>query len=194
MASFSFLSLWELTAPIEHVWAEVSRPEEYPRWLPYVVSVEQVSPGDAAGIGATHVSRWKTALPYGFAFQTRVIRSEPPHLHVLESSGDLEGTGRWELQANATGTTVRYYWQVRPTQSWFNLIAPLARPAFEWNHDVIMHAGGEGLARLLGARLTRNEAFSASSTSPLRPIVSILGPIALAIMLVRQLRCLLPGG
>ena len=34
-----------------------------------------------------------------------------------------------------------------------NLLAPLGRPIFAWNHDWVMKHGGEGLARLLGARL-----------------------------------------
>jgi hypothetical protein len=34
-----------------------------------------------------------------------------------------------------------------------NLVAPLAAPVFRWNHNVVMHQGGEGLAVLLGARL-----------------------------------------
>ncbi|MCA1656715.1 MAG: polyketide cyclase, partial [Actinobacteria bacterium] len=33
------------------------------------------------------------------------------------------------------------------------LLAPLARPVFRWNHDVVMRQGGEGLADRLGARL-----------------------------------------
>ncbi|OUC07939.1 polyketide cyclase, partial [Litorilinea aerophila] len=36
---------------------------------------------------------------------------------------------------------------------WMNLLAPLARPIFAWNHDIIMAWGGQGLARLLGAQL-----------------------------------------
>jgi hypothetical protein len=32
-----------------------------------------------------------------------------------------------------------------------NALAPIARPVFEWNHDYVMHRGGEGLkARLRG--------------------------------------------
>ena len=34
-----------------------------------------------------------------------------------------------------------------------NLLAPLARPAFNWNHDVTMRWGAEGLARLLGVEV-----------------------------------------
>jgi hypothetical protein len=34
-----------------------------------------------------------------------------------------------------------------------NLLARLARPIFEWNHQVVMQQGAEGLAHLLNARL-----------------------------------------
>jgi hypothetical protein len=30
-----------------------------------------------------------------------------------------------------------------------NLLAPLAKPLFRWNHDALMRAGGIGLARRL---------------------------------------------
>jgi hypothetical protein len=49
-------------------------------------------------------------------------------------------------------TAVVYDWNVRTTAPWMNLLAPIARPFFRWNHDVVMGWGGEGLARLLGAR------------------------------------------
>jgi hypothetical protein len=34
-----------------------------------------------------------------------------------------------------------------------NVLAPLARPAFAWNHDIVMRQGADGIARELGARL-----------------------------------------
>jgi hypothetical protein len=48
---------------------------------------------------------------------------------------------------------VTYEWNVRTTRSWMNLVGPVARPVFRWNHNAVMHRGGEGLANLLGARL-----------------------------------------
>ena len=39
------------------------------------------------------------------------------------------------------------------TRPWMNLLAPVARPFFRWNHNVVMHQGGVGLAGLLGAQL-----------------------------------------
>jgi hypothetical protein len=34
-----------------------------------------------------------------------------------------------------------------------NLLAPIARPFFRWNHDTIMRWGAEGLAKKLNSRL-----------------------------------------
>jgi hypothetical protein len=38
-----------------------------------------------------------------------------------------------------------------------NIFGPLARPAFAWNHDIVMRQGGEGLASELGARLLAHD-------------------------------------
>jgi hypothetical protein len=48
---------------------------------------------------------------------------------------------------------VTYDWNVRTTKRWMNVLAPVARPAFEYNHNVVMRRGGEGLAQRLGCRL-----------------------------------------
>jgi hypothetical protein len=69
------------------------------------------------------------------------------------AAGELEGTGRWRLFEEGTLTAVTYEWEVQTTAAWMNRLAPLARPVFAWNHDVVMRWGAEGIARLLGARL-----------------------------------------
>jgi hypothetical protein len=38
-----------------------------------------------------------------------------------------------------------------------NLLGPLARPAFSWNHDLVMRQGGHGLATELGATLLAHD-------------------------------------
>jgi hypothetical protein len=63
--------------------------------------------------------------------------------------GELTGEGRWRLFRGSEGTLVRYEWDVSTTGVWMNLLAPLARPAFAWNHDVVMRSGGMGLAGLV---------------------------------------------
>ena len=34
---------------------------------------------------------------------------------------------------------------------WMNMLAPVARPLFEWNHNVVMNWGAKGLSERLGA-------------------------------------------
>jgi hypothetical protein len=48
---------------------------------------------------------------------------------------------------------VIYEWNVHTTKAWMNALAPVARSAFQWNHDYVMRNGGAGLARLLGVPL-----------------------------------------
>jgi len=38
-----------------------------------------------------------------------------------------------------------------------NMLGPLPRPAFAWNHDLVMRQGGVGLARKLGVALIVND-------------------------------------
>jgi hypothetical protein len=78
------------------------------------------------------------------------------HRRLLEgvASGELAGTGRWRFFTAAGGVTaVTYEWDVHTTAWWMNLVSPVARPLFAWNHNHVMRAGAEGLARRLGARL-----------------------------------------
>ena len=67
--------------------------------------------------------------------------------------GELEGVGRWRFYEQDGVTAVLYEWNVATTKPWMNRLAPLLRPAFEWNHDWVMARGGEGIAKLLGCRL-----------------------------------------
>ena len=95
----------------------------------------------------------ESRLPYELTFLMRSTRSERPHLLEGEASGELTGTGRWRFFEANGATAVLYEWDVRTTRGWMNLLAPVARPIFAWNHDYVMGNGAERLSRLLGARL-----------------------------------------
>ena len=78
-------------------------------------------------------------------------RVEPPSIIEGRAIGELQGTGKWALSEENGLTTVRYDWKVETTKAWMNFLAPIARPFFSWNHDVVMGWGGEGLAKQLDA-------------------------------------------
>jgi uncharacterized protein YndB with AHSA1/START domain len=150
MTEYRFVTRWRLAAPREAVWQRLVDPDAWPRWWRGVEKVELLAAGDASGLGSLRRYTFRSRLPYRLAFDMRTTRVEPPAALEGEASGELVGTGRWELSEDGDGTRVVYHWNVRTAKRWMNLLAPLLRPAFAWNHDVIMRWGGEGLAGQLG--------------------------------------------
>ncbi len=152
MASYSFLTTWILDAPREAVWDAIYAIETWPAWWRGVRRVEKLEHGNGDGIGALYRHEWRSVIPYPVRFETRITRIERPFLIEATANGELAGRGRWRF-FDGRETAVTYEWDVRTTRPWMNLLAPVARPVFRWNHNVVMHQGGEGLADLLGARL-----------------------------------------
>lgn len=153
MAAYSFLTTWCVEAPVQRVWDVIFEVERYPEWWPGVRKVSGLEPGDENGLGALHRLEWRSKLPYSLEFDTRVTRSEPPYLLEGQASGELDGKGVWRLYEGAAGTALIYSWDVSTTRPWMNRIAPLARPAFVWNHDYVMRNGAHGLAKKLNVPL-----------------------------------------
>ena len=153
MARYEFLTTWVLDAPIDGVWDTLYESTRWPEWWRGVERVQVIEPGDGDRVGELARYTWRSRLPYRLEFDMRTDRVERPYLVEGTAQGELSGAGRWRL-FDARGTTaVTYEWQVETTERWMNALAPLARPVFAWNHDVVMRAGGEGLARRLGVRL-----------------------------------------
>jgi uncharacterized protein YndB with AHSA1/START domain len=150
---YRFLTTWLIDAPREDVFQAIWDSERWPSWWRGVESVVTLEKGDDEGVGSLGRYVWRSRLPYRLEFDVRITRVERPHLMEGHSSGELAGTGCWRLFEEDGMTAVVYDWQVRTTARWMNLLAPLARPVFAWNHDVIMRWGGQGLARLLDAPL-----------------------------------------
>jgi hypothetical protein len=152
MAQYEFLTTWCLDASIDAVFDILNDPTAYPRWWKGVQSVEVLQRGEQAAVGDLHRFAWRSVLPYSLGFDLRVTRVQKPYLIEAQAFGELEGVGIWRLY-EGLGTAIVYDWRVRTTKLWMNLFGPLARPAFAWNHDVVMRQGGQGLATELGARL-----------------------------------------
>ncbi|MFN7972155.1 MAG: SRPBCC family protein [Acidobacteriota bacterium] len=153
MAGYEFVTIWRVEAPIDKVWDAIYRSEDWPRWWKGVENVEELRKGDDAGVGSVRRYTWKSALPYRLVLDMTVTRVERPSRLEGTAVGELEGTGTWSLTADGAITTARYDWVVKTTKAWMNVLAPIARPLFSWNHDVVMRQGGQGLARLLGTSL-----------------------------------------
>ena len=157
MKNYEFVTLWRVRAPIEAVWNEIYHSELWPTWWKGVEEVVEVQKGDDAGVGSIRRYTWKSKLPYRLSFDMQTIRIEPPHVLEGIASGELDGRGLWRLTSEGGETVARYDWQVHTTKKWMNMLAPIARPAFNWNHDIIMGWGAEGLARRLKASVVEQK-------------------------------------
>ena len=157
VSRYDFLTTWVLEAPRERVWDAIWDSQRWPEWWRGVERVVELEPGDERGLGQRSRLTWRSRLPYEVDFEVRTVRVERPHLLEGEATGELAGLGRWRLFAEDSATAVVYEWRVGTTKRWMNALAPLARPAFAWNHDWVMRNGGRGLAGLLGCRLLASD-------------------------------------
>jgi hypothetical protein len=125
----------------------------WPEWWRGVVRVDELDPGGPGRVGARFAIEWRSRLPYPLEFEFSVEQVERPFSMGGSAEGELSGRGVWRLFEDAGVTAVVYDWQVATTKRWMNLLSPVARPVFEYNHDVVMRWGGEGLAKRLGVEL-----------------------------------------
>ncbi|RMF78243.1 MAG: polyketide cyclase [Chloroflexi bacterium] len=151
MADYQFVTIWRVEAAIEDVWDAIYDSLKWPQWWQSVAKVTEIEAGDENGLGSVRRYEWTTRLPYTLAFDMRVTRIERPNILEGEAFGELTGTGLWEFTADDGHTMVKYTWRVRTTKTWMNILAPIARPVFAWNHNAVMQDGAVGLAKILDA-------------------------------------------
>jgi hypothetical protein len=143
---YHFLTAWLLDCERQAVWDALDDAGSWPEWWRGVERVELL--GDDR-----YRIAWRSRIPYELEFEFAVEELDAPHSMFGHATGELAGTGHWRLFEQAGVTAVTYDWNVRTTRAWMNALAPVARPVFEYNHNVVMRWGGEGLARRLGCRL-----------------------------------------
>ena len=134
-------------------WEVLQEPLRWPEWWRGVQRVSELDGGDGRRVGSRYRIAWRSRVPYELEFDFVVRRVDEPCCMAGDAIGDLEGSGTWRLFEQNGITAVVYDWDVTTSKRWMNLIAPVARPVFEYNHDVVMRWGGEGLARRLGVEL-----------------------------------------
>ena len=157
MKAYEFATIWRIKAPIEMVWSEIYHPEVWPTWWKGVENVIEVRKGDEWGVGSIIRYTWKSLLPYRLTFEMQTVRVEPPLLLEGIASGELEGRGLWQLSNEGSETVVRYDWNVQTAKQWMKLLAPIARPVFKWNHDLVMSWGAQGLGKRLGVSVAEQK-------------------------------------
>lgn len=157
MADYTFVTTWQIDFPVSRVWHAIEDADRWPTWWKGVLENYEIRPGDENGIGSIRRSTWKSILPYKLTFDSELVRVDKYREIEARAFGDLTGHGRWLFTERSTDSTiVRYDWNVVTDKAWMNLLSPVARPVFRWNHDIIMGWGENGLKDLL----SKNESYS----------------------------------
>lgn len=153
MSHYTFVSIWQVEAPIDDVYRALEDYEQHPAWWPSVGSVTRLVEGDVDGVGGVIRYTVKSPLPYSLTFDVRIDENRAPKHLKVTASGELVGSGTWELSQEGAITTASYLWKVATTKTWMNRLALVARPIFSWAHAKVMAEGARGLAAHLGAVL-----------------------------------------
>jgi hypothetical protein len=143
MAQYSFISVWRVGAPREHVWSALTA-TDYTLWWPNVVANRILTP-DLQGVGVRLERVVRGRLPYNLRYVTTTTYIDPPSELAYTSESDLHGNGRMALEDENSGTRITFHWNVETTGFWMNLLTPFLRPLFAWNHHRVMAAGERGL-------------------------------------------------
>ncbi len=153
MRRYKFVTHWLLNAAIDRVWHEIRDMDSWPEWWKYVKSVQLISDGYENEPGGVRRIVWKTALPYDLTFDSVLVSIDHHKRIEGKAFGELTGIGIWTFESTDEHTIVRYDWKVTTHKWWMNLVSPIARPVFKWNHDKVMHAGYEGIKQRLAMRM-----------------------------------------
>lgn len=147
---YSFITYWEIKAPVEQVWHLIYNSTEWVSWWKGVVNVVELEQGNENGIDSIRRYTWKSKLPYTLSFDMRLTECEYCKKLSGIAFGELEGNGTWIFKEKDGITVVTYYWNIVTNKTWMNSLAFLLKPIFIYNHNILMRWGKEGLEQKLG--------------------------------------------
>jgi uncharacterized protein YndB with AHSA1/START domain/quercetin dioxygenase-like cupin family protein len=140
---YVFVDEWDVSAPPEAVFDAIADARTYPQWWrPVYIDVDADGPAE---LGKQSRQHFKGRLPYHLNTRSTVTAIDAPRSVTAEVDGDLRGTGTWTLTPTASGTHVRFDWQVHADRRLLRLLTPLLRPVFRWNHNWAIARAMEGL-------------------------------------------------
>lgn len=157
MVLYHFVTDIRVAASPDEAWDVLVDPTTWPGWWRRLRRVEVTAPGRPDGVGMRYRVTVRAALPYTLSFESETTRIRRPSYWEARVLGELQGTGLYEVFPVDGGSGVRHTWIVATTRPWMNLLAPVARPVFAWNHAVLMRDFATGFAGRLGVRLLSAE-------------------------------------
>ena len=183
--AYHFISHWRVAGTCGEVADILGDPLALPQWWPSVyLTVDEISPPRADGLGRHVRLRTKGWLPYTIAWEFTVVDSRYPHGFTIAARGDLDGDGTWTLEQDGQFVDVTYDWRIRAEKPLLRSLSFVLRPLFESNHRWAMAQGETSLNLELERRRATSAADRAKVAAPPGPVtyagVAVVGAVAAA--------------
>lgn len=139
LTHYVFQSIWHVRASPADLVTVLDDLETYPAWWPEIRTVRPLG-GRRFDVVA------RSFLPYELRFVSDADPL-PAGAHVIDArlSGDMEGTVRWTVTPEGDSCRLVYDQEVSTHKRLLNVMAPVARPGFRFNHGLMMKHGEAGL-------------------------------------------------
>ncbi len=142
MARYRFTGEWRVKASPDAVFAALVDADAYPGWWPGV-STRRLDEQSGE-------IRLRSLLPLEVVFvATQEVMDEADGKLVARFSGDLAGTGRWQISGADHHTVARYDEEFEVRVALARAVGLLGRPVIRANHERMMRAGERGLRKHL---------------------------------------------
>ncbi len=152
LTPYRFVTTFSIPAPQPAVFETLSHLDRWASKWPAAETVVVADGGGPDGTGRSVAAILRAPMGYVIGVQFITEHIEPPTRLDVIVEGDVRGWGSWRLTEADGVTSGSYLWEVVTTKRWMNLLAPLARPVFEWNHDRTMQTGLEAVSAHLGVK------------------------------------------
>jgi hypothetical protein len=183
---YHFVTRWRVEGTCGEVADVLGDPVSLARWWPAVyLSVEEIAPPDARGLGRRVRLRTKGWLPYTLAWEFVVTASRYPNGFQIAAQGDFRGQGIRTFEQNGSDVDISYDWRIAAERPLLRNLSFLLRPLFEANHRWAMSQGEASLKLELARRRAASDARRATIPPPPGPVTyAAVGLLAGAAMVV----------
>lgn len=171
MNDYHFITEWRVEGTTGEVADVLGDPVALSRWWPAVyLSVEEIEPPNASGLGRRVWLLTKGWLPYTLEWDFVVTESRYPFGFTIEAFGDFVGQGVWTFAQDGPIVRITYDWRIRAEKPLLKMLSPLLRPIFETNHRWAMAQGETSLRLELARRRATTESARAMIPPPPGPV------------------------
>jgi len=169
--AYHFVTSWRVEGTCGEVADVLGDPLALPRWWPSVyLSVTEIRPPDASGLGRRVSLLTKGWLPYTIGWEFEVVESRYPSGFVIVADGDFDGRGEWTFAQDGAHVNIVYDWRLRAEKPLVRNLSFLLRPVFEANHRWAMAQGEASLKLELQRRRATSEQALAAIPPPPGPV------------------------